>query len=248
MEMNRNINIIRKLPIELYRSGAISFGIYRLRSGRVSPYYIDLRVLVSNPELLRISARLMLDMINNISPKPTKLCGIPMTGVVLVSAISVLGGLPGIYIRKEPSIYRDIIKKAEASGLECLEHLKGMLGGLRGKAHGVSRLVDGVIEDNDRVLIVDDVVTTGETKLEAVEIIKEESRRKGISIDILGVAVLIDREEGGFEELSKRGLKLYRVIGIREIIDILLAEGLIGRDTAEKIYRYVEGVLGERQA
>jgi orotate phosphoribosyltransferase len=123
-----------------------------------------------------------------------------------------------------------------------------MLGGLRGKAHGVSRLVDGVIEDNDRVLIVDDVVTTGETKLEAVEIIKEESRRKGISIDILGVAVLIDREEGGFEELSKRGLKLYRVISIREIIDILLAEGLIGRDIAEKIYRYVEGVLGERQA
>jgi Orotate phosphoribosyltransferase len=179
---------------------------------------------------------------------PTKLCGIPMTGVVLASAISVLGGLPGIYIRKEPSIYRDIIKKAEASGLECLERLKGMLGGLRGKAHGVSRLVDGVIEDNDRVLIVDDVITTGETKLETVEILEEESRRMGISIDILGVAVLIDREEGGFEELSKRGLRLYRVIGVREIIDILSTEGLIGRDTAEKIYRYLEGVLGERQA
>ncbi|MEM1610360.1 MAG: phosphoribosyltransferase family protein [Sulfolobales archaeon] len=246
--MGVNRDLIRKFSIELYRSGAISFGSYRLRSGRVSPYYIDLRVLVSKPELLRISASLMLNMINSISPKPIKLCGIPMTGIVLVSAISVLGGLPGIYIRKEPSIYKDIIRKAEASGLECLEHLKGMLGGLRGKAHGISRLVDGVIESNDRILIVDDVITTGETKIEAVEILEEESRRRGLSIDILGVAVLVDREEGGFEELSKRGLRLYRVIGVREIIDILLAEGLIGRDTAEKIYRYVEGVLGERQA
>ncbi|MEM4971365.1 MAG: phosphoribosyltransferase family protein [Sulfolobales archaeon] len=246
MEVNRDL--IRRFSIELYRSGAISFGSYRLRSGRVSPYYIDLRVLVSKPDLLKTSASLMLNMISNISPKPTKLCGIPMTGVVLVSAISVLGGLPGIYIRKEPSIYRDIIRKAETSGLECLEHLKGMLGGLRGKAHGVSRLVDGIIESNDRILIVDDVITTGETKIEAVEILEEESRRRGLSIDILGVAVLVDREEGGFEEISKRGLRLYRVIGIREIIDILLAEGLIGGDTAEKIYRYVEGVLGERQA
>ncbi|MDT7888339.1 MAG: phosphoribosyltransferase family protein [Desulfurococcales archaeon] len=239
-------NILKGFSAELYRSGAISFGSYRLRSGRVSPYYIDLRIIISRPRLLRISAELMLDMIKGLTPKPTSLCGIPMTGAVLVSAISAIGDIPGTYIRKEPSIYRDLLKKAAASGLRCIEELKDFIGGLGGKGHGVSRLVDGVIENGDRILVVDDVITTGETKLEAVEILEEEARRRGVSIDIVGIAVLVDREEGGAKELAKRGLKVYRVLSIRDIVETLVSEGLIEGDLADAIYRYIEGVSGER--
>ena len=102
-------------------------------------------------------------------------------------------------------------------------------------------MVDGVLEDGDRVLIVDDVITTGDTKLEAVEILEEEARRRGVSIEVVGVAVLIDREEGGSEELSKRGLKLYKVLGVRELVGILLSEGLIESSAADAIMRYIGG-------
>jgi len=233
--------LVRDLAVELYKSGAISFGSYRLRSGRVSPYYIDLRPIISRPRLLRISVEAMLEVVGRVSPAPTKLCGIPMAGAVLVSAMAVVGGYPGVYVRKEPSIYRDIIRMAESSGLPCIGELRSLIGGLRGKGHGVSRLVDGVIEDGDRVLIVDDVITTGDTKLEAVEILEEEARRRGVSIEVVGVAVLVDREEGGSEELSKRGLKLYRVLGVRELVGILLSEGLIESSAADAIIRYIGG-------
>lgn len=241
-------SLIRDLVVELYRSGAIALGSYRLRSGRISPYYIDLRIIISKPRLLRAAAEAMLGVIKEVSPSPTKLCGIPMAGALLVSAIAVIGGYPGIYVRKEPSIYRDILKRAESSRLSCVGELQNLLGGSKGKWHGISRLVDGIVEEGDRVLIVDDVITTGDTKLEAIEALEEDAKRRGVSIDIVGVAVLVDREEGGSEELSKKGIKLYRVLSVRDMVGILLSEGLMSESTASSIIKYLGGVASEGKA
>ncbi len=238
-------DLIDSFSKELLASGAISFGRYRLRSGRVSPYYIDLRVLVSKPKLLSIAVELMSRLIEGLSPRPTKLCGIPMTGALIVSSIAAVKGIPGIYIRKEPMIYRDILDKISGeSSIDpvCFDNISRILGGVRSKTHGISRLVDGVIDDGDRVLLVDDVITTGDTKIEAIEILEEEARRRGKRIEILGVAVLIDREEGG-DAITKRGVNLYRVTGIREIISSLERQGLIDRHVLEEIERYIEGVF-----
>lgn len=230
---------------ELLVSGAIVFGKFKLRSGRVSPYYIDLRILVSKPRLLSIAIELMSKAIESISPKPTKLCGIPMTGSAIVSAIAAVKGVPGMYIRKEPMIYRDIIKKISANGNmdpECIGDLSNILDGFRLKNYGISRLVDGIIDDGDKILLIDDVITTGNTKLETIEILEEEARRRGKNIEILGVAVLTDREEGGANTLARRGVKLYRVAGIRRIIGSLEKQGLLGRDVVKDIERYLEEV------
>ncbi len=233
---------------ELLESGALIFGRYRLRSGRISPYYVDLRVLISKPRLLSIAVDLLSDLIENKALRPAKLCGIPMTGAVIVSAIAAVKGVPGIYIRKEPMIYRDIVQKISSDkGIDpgCIDGLERILGGFRSKAHGISRLVDGVIDDGDRILVVDDVITTGDTKLEAIEILEEEARRRGKKIEILGVAVLIDREEGGAEQIARKGIGFYSVAGIRRIIESLEKQGLIDRRIVEDIERYLGGASVE---
>lgn len=228
---------------ELLESGVLAFGKYRLRSGRISPYYIDLRMLVSKPKLLSMTVELLSDLIESMEPRPTKLCGIPMAGSVIVSAAAAVKGIPGIYIRKEPMIYRDILQKISSDrniDPEHIDSLKRILGGFRSKTHGISRLVDGVIDEGDRILVVDDVITTGDTKLEAIEILEEEARRRGKRIEILGVAVLVDREEGGAELIARKGISFYRAARIRGIIESLEKQGLIDRRAVEDIERYLE--------
>ena len=91
-------NLIDIFSRELLVSGALTFGEYRLRSGRISPYYIDLRILISKPRLLSIAVEMISRLIDDLPLRPTKLCGIPMTGALLVSAIAVSKNIPGIYV------------------------------------------------------------------------------------------------------------------------------------------------------
>ncbi|HWQ16978.1 MAG TPA: hypothetical protein VNL13_03995 [Sulfolobales archaeon] len=238
-------NLIDIFSRELLVSGALTFGEYRLRSGRISPYYIDLRILISKPRLLSIAVELISRLIDDLPLRPTKLCGIPMTGALIVSAVAVSKNIPGIYIRKEPMIYRDLLKKiSEDRSIDpgCVDSLSKILGGVKSKTHGISRLVDGVIDDGDKILLVDDVITTGDTKIEAIEILEEEARKRGKRIEILGVAVLIDREEGGEDAIVKKGISLYRAVGVRRIIKSLEKQGLIDKGIPEDIERYLRGV------
>ncbi|MEM2553402.1 MAG: hypothetical protein QXE02_07805, partial [Sulfolobales archaeon] len=207
--------------------------------------YIALRILISKPRLLSIAVEMISRLIDDLPLRPTKLCGIPMTGALLVSAIAVSKNIPGIYIRKEPMIYKDLLRKISGdSSIDpgCVDSLSRILGGVRSKTHGISRLVDGVIDDGDKILLVDDVITTGDTKIEAIEILEEEAKRRGKRIEILGVAVLIDREEGGEDAMIKRGIGLYRAVGVRSIINSLERQGLIDRNIPEAVERYLRGV------
>lgn len=237
--------ILRRFSRELYLSGGLSFGSYRLRSGRVSPYYIDLRISISRPSLLKLSTELLMETMSRIESRPTKICGIPMSGAILASALSVVSGLAGLYIRKEPMIYRELAERIEILEKRCPESVREILGEVRSKAHGISRMVDGILEDGDRVLLVDDVITTGATKLEAIEIVREEARRRGLRVDIVGVLVLIDREEGGSRELAMKGYRVYSASSIREIVGALYEEGLIDRSRLEAIESYIEAVSHE---
>jgi len=82
-----------------------------------------------------------------------------------------------------------------------LEELSGL------KTHGITRYIDGEMQNGDKIGIADDLITTAESKLEGRDLIKLEARRRRIDVDVIGVYVLLDREQGGRESLGERGNK-----------------------------------------
>ena len=94
----------RKLVLELHRIGAVKFGSFKLKSGLNSPFYIDLRMIVSFPEIVELIATLLLaDKIRGL--KFDAVTGIPYTALPIASVLCAKLKIPLIYQRKEPKAY-----------------------------------------------------------------------------------------------------------------------------------------------
>ena len=72
------------------------------------------------------------------------------------------------------------------------------------KKHGTSKMIEGVYNKNDKCLIVDDVITSGISIMETVESLREHG------IKVSDALVLLDREQGGLQNVSAHGVKLHR--------------------------------------
>ncbi|HUK84359.1 MAG TPA: phosphoribosyltransferase family protein, partial [Candidatus Acidoferrum sp.] len=121
-------NILLKLDV-------VKFGVFKLSSGKASPYYIDLRVIPSFPDAFREICDFYAEYITNeIGLKNfDRIVGVPVTGIIFASQVAYNLKKPFLYVRK----------------------------GVR--THGRERRVEGVLASGDRVLLIDDLVTTGLT-------------------------------------------------------------------------------------
>ena len=89
------------------------------------------------------------------------------------------------------------------------------------KNHGNKRLIEGVYKKGDKVLVIEDVITTGSSILETVKVLKQE----GLKVN--DVIVFLDREQGGRQQLAKHGIQLHAVLTRSEILDVLHQSGNI---------------------
>ena len=83
------------------------------------------------------------------------------------------------------------------------------------------------IQDGDKIGVVDDLITTSGSKTEACDLVRLEAKRRNINVDVIGVYVLLDREQGGRETLQREGLELYSVTTIREAAKCLKDLGIL---------------------
>ena len=158
---------MKQVGILLIKNNAIKFGDYILTSGKKSPYYIDLRLTLSSPITMDwICNALTRIILKEIGrEKIDKILGVPTAGVPFATLVSQKLNLPLIYYRQAR------------------------------KEHGVRKKVEGILERNDRVLLIDDLITTGKSVIEATEVVRDQG---GVVNELV---VLLDREQEGQERL-----------------------------------------------
>ena len=122
----------------LYEIGTMRFGDFTLKSGIKSPFYIDLRVVICYPDVLRRIGVLMAAEVSRCAGD--RIAGIPYAGLPLAVSASLAGNLPLIYPRKEE------------------------------KGYGTKRRIEGIYGAGDRVVLIDDIITDGGSKFEAIEV------------------------------------------------------------------------------
>lgn len=190
-----------KIIDSLIEIGAVKFGTFTLKSGIESPIYIDLRIIVSYPQLLSDIADAFAEMMKDL--KFDQIAGIPYTALPIATAISIRSNVPMIYARKEK------------------------------KKYGTGQQIEGIWKKGDKVLLIDDLITTGLSKEETFVVFNEAG------LEVSDIAVLIDREQGGQELLKKTGHNLHSMISVFDILERLKEQNKIEDEMYNKVKSFL---------
>ena len=102
------------------------------------------------------------------------------------------------------------------------------------KAHGRQRAIEGEFSPGETALVVDDLITRGTSKIEAIEPLKEAG------LGVQDVLVLIDREQGGVDDMAQQGYRLHAIFKFTDILDALKESGRITAEQHEKVLEYLK--------
>ncbi|ASJ10560.1 orotate phosphoribosyltransferase [Thermococcus sp. P6] len=167
--------------IEMFFSEkAVLFGRFILTSGSESNYYINVKKLSTNPSALKLIAKLMAGEVLKAGISFDRVAGPELGAVPIATALALETGKPLVIVRKKP------------------------------KEHGTGRQIEGEVNPGDRVLLVEDVTTTGGSVLRAARVLEDAGA------EIVAISVVVDREEG-----SENNLKGYRFIPLLRVSELL---------------------------
>ncbi|MEP6765466.1 MAG: orotate phosphoribosyltransferase [Gemmatimonadaceae bacterium] len=185
----------QKTLIALLAERSAKRGDFVLASGRKSNLYIDARLTAMSPEGQLIIGREGLAAISAFDPE-----------------VDAVGGLT---LGADPISYAIAHASALAAELGRSKLVRSFTVRKEVKQYGTGKLIEGPFRSGDRVVVIEDVITTGGSALTAVDAVKAAG---GI---VLGVLALVDRQEGGREALEGAGLKVSSLANAADIMALL---------------------------
>ncbi|MGC8831741.1 MAG: orotate phosphoribosyltransferase [Thermoproteota archaeon] len=198
-------SLLTELVKEIYTAGGFKTGEFKLTSGDLSPYYVDLRILVSKPRIFDRLVDTYVCEMRRIRESFDVVAGVETAGIPIATLISHKTGVPMVFVRS------------------------------REREHGTGRLVEGELRQGSRVVIVDDVLTTGGSILKAAETIGLAGGKVAYAL------VFLDRLQNGVKKLGEAGVKTYSVIDIHGFLKILFGNKLIPCAEYDRVVKYLEG-------
>ena len=166
-----NLNA-RTALLDLLARTSFRLGNFTLSSGAKSDYYIDCRTTTLHAEGARLTGLAILDALLEHQLQPAAVGGLTMGADPVVSAVSIASAWRAQQQTGSPLIHGFLVRKAE-------------------KTHGTGRRIEGFLEKNAPVLIVDDVCTTGASTITAIEAAREAG------MQVIAAICLVEREEAG---------------------------------------------------
>jgi uridine monophosphate synthetase len=194
--------LLEEIGDQLLTSGCVKFGDFTLKSGLHSPIYLDLRRLISYPELMNKVCDAYTEVIRTLTFD--RITGLPYAALPLATLISQKGGWPMIYPRKEV------------------------------KEYGTKASIEGDYQPGEQIVIIDDLATTGGSKFEAIDKLREAG------LVVKDVVVLIDRQSGAAEALAEQGYQLHAVLQFTDLLHYWQDSGQVPADQIQAVFKFLE--------
>lgn len=175
--------LLEELSLTLFDIGAIQLGKFRLHSGRTSRVYLDLRLLVSYPQALRLATAAYQHILQNLSFD--LLAAPPLAGLPIGTSLCLAMDKPLIYPRKTA------------------------------KSYGTGKSIEGHWQVGQSAVIIDDVITSGDSVLHAIVSLKTAG------LQVTDAVVLIDREQGGIKSMQEQGYQATAAMTISQVMAFL---------------------------
>lgn len=177
------------LILQLYDVGCILFGEFVQASGAVFPYYIDLRKIISNPQLFHQVLSAYAGILQGL--RFERIAGIPYGSLPTATGLALRLNVPMIFPRKEV------------------------------KAHGTRRLVEGNFQAGETVVVVDDILISGNSAMEGA------AKLESVGLQVEDIVVFLDHEQGVKDRLRAKGYRGHSVLTISEVTETLYQAGRI---------------------
>ncbi|PLX28907.1 hypothetical protein C0581_00580 [Candidatus Parcubacteria bacterium] len=200
-EDNKTTMDTEQLILKLHEINAVKFGEFKLKTGSLSPIYIDLRVTVSYPDVLKSIAQIMWQKISHLNFDI--IAGVPYTALPIATAMSLEHNKPMVMRRKEV------------------------------KDYGTRKAIEGAFTPGQTCLVVEDLITSGSSVFETIDPLKHEG------LNVKDVVVLLDREQGGRENISNRGCTAHPIFTMSELLEVLQKHNRISQEMYTEVKNYI---------